>query len=98
MLLYGITLYNVTQETIYEKGIPERDVQVIKKARHYLEQMYKRYTKHLIGWKKASETRLNQQYLLNQMDECVLIFSMKNLNINDLTDSKTLDVSSAKIP
>jgi hypothetical protein len=58
--------------------------------------MYKRYAKHLIGWKKASETQLNQRFLLHQMGECVLIFSMKNLHLNDLTDSKTLDVSKAK--
>ena len=59
--------------------------------------MYKRYTKHLLGWKKASRTRINQRFLLNQMEECVQIFSMKNLHLNDLTDCKSVNVDSARL-
>eukprot|EP00092_Neocalanus_flemingeri_P024863 GFUD01026959.1.p1 GENE.GFUD01026959.1~~GFUD01026959.1.p1 ORF type:complete len:871 (+),score=185.18 GFUD01026959.1:91-2703(+) len=97
LLLYGITLYNITQQTLLEMNIPEKDIQVIKKAQNYLDLLYKRYTKHLIGWKRASETRLNQRYLLEQMNDCVLIFSMKSLQLNDLTNSETLDPSSVKL-
>eukprot|EP00092_Neocalanus_flemingeri_P077197 GFUD01095831.1.p1 GENE.GFUD01095831.1~~GFUD01095831.1.p1 ORF type:complete len:155 (+),score=37.31 GFUD01095831.1:40-465(+) len=96
LLLYGITLYNITQQTLLEMNIPEKDIQVIKKAQNYLDLLYKRYTKHLVGWKKASETRLNQRYLLDQMNECVLIFSTNNCHLNDLTDCNTLDVSTVK--
>eukprot|EP00092_Neocalanus_flemingeri_P045685 GFUD01051176.1.p1 GENE.GFUD01051176.1~~GFUD01051176.1.p1 ORF type:complete len:148 (+),score=27.78 GFUD01051176.1:25-444(+) len=96
LLLYGITLYSISQQTMDGMDIPQKDRQVIGKAQNYMELLYKRYTKHLIGWKKASDTRLNQRYLLDKMGECVLIFSMKNLHLNDLTDSKTLDVSSVK--
>jgi hypothetical protein len=58
--------------------------------------MYHRYTKHLLGWKKASGNRLNQKFLLNQMQECVRIFSTRNLHLNDLSDSQDLDATRAK--
>ena len=114
LLLYGITFYNITDEAIERLDIPNKDKEIIKKveelcqkysfptlssqAQTYLDLMYRRYTKHLLGWKKASETRLNQKFLLNQMQECVLIFSMRNLHLNDLSDSKGLDATQAKEP
>ena len=114
LLLYGITFYNITDEAIERLDIPNKDKKIIKKveelwqnysfptlysqAQTYLDLMYRRYTKHLLGWKKASETRLNQKFLLNQMQECVLIFSMRNLHLNDLSDSKGLDATQAKEP
>ena len=58
--------------------------------------MYYRYTKHLLGWKKASENRLNQKFLLQQMQECVRIFSTRNLHLCDLSDSQGLDATKAK--
>eukprot|EP00092_Neocalanus_flemingeri_P012947 GFUD01013946.1.p1 GENE.GFUD01013946.1~~GFUD01013946.1.p1 ORF type:complete len:796 (+),score=184.42 GFUD01013946.1:66-2453(+) len=97
LLLYGVTLYNINQEAMNEMEIQQKDVEIIKKAQNYLDILYKRYTKHLVGWKKASETRLNQRYLLDQMNECVLIFSMINCHLNDLTDCNTLDVSTVKL-
>ena len=51
---------------------------------------------HLIGWKRATDTRLHQHNLLKQMEESVLIFNMKNLNLNDLTNSHTLNPTSAE--
>ena len=111
LLLYGITFYNITDEAIERLDIPNKDKEIIKKveelcqnysfttlysqAQTYLDLMYRRYTKHLLGWKKASETRLNQKFLLNQMQECVLIFSTRNLHLNDLSDSKGLDATQA---
>ena len=97
MLLYGITLYTCTKEKMDEADIPMKDRDVIVKAHTYLEILYKRYMKHVVGWKKGSETRINQQFLLSKMHECVLIFCMQNLHLHDLTDNQTLDVSSAKM-
>jgi len=66
---------------------------MIRAAQMYLNLLYKRYEKHLIGPEAASDPRLNQDHILDQMKECSLIFTMRNLYLNDLTDSRSIEVS-----
>ena len=72
--------------------IPEKDKEVILKAQTHIGILYKRYMKHLVGWKKGSETQMNQYCLLSKMQECVSIFCTQNLHLNDLSDNQTVDV------
>ena len=58
-----------------DADIPKKDKDTILRAKKNLEILYHRYIKHLLGWKKASDRKLNQQFLLSQMDETVLMFS-----------------------
>ena len=92
-------------------GLSETDVKTIDKVRYILSTqffsfcfkaqrslnlMYHRYTKYLLGWKRASDTSLNQKFLLGQMKECVRIFSTRNLHLSDLSDGQDLDATVAK--
>ena len=61
-------------------------------AQKHLETLYTRYRKQKFGWKNATSTVLNQKYIMDQMEETVLIFTMQNLNISeDWSNSKVLN-------
>ena len=97
MLLYGITLYTASQKDMENDNIPKKDREVIIKAQTYLDVLYRRYLKHLVGWKKGLDRRLNQQFLLSQEHECTFIFALQNLHLGDLTDNQTIDVTTDKM-
>ena len=62
------------------------------KARIFLDTMYMRYLKHKIGWKKASQQIFNQRYIMEQMNEVMIIHTMENLQLaSDLSNSQLLD-------
>ena len=92
MILYGITLYSTTKKNMEDADLPKKDVDTIIKAQMFLDILYQRYLKHLVGWKKGSEKRMNQKFLLSQMHECARIFTRQNLHLGDLTDNQTVDV------
>ena len=54
--------------------------------------MYVRYLKHKVGWKKASHQIYNQKYIMDQMEEVMIIHTMENLQLSsDLSNSQLLD-------
>merc|ERR1719318_1866853 len=65
---------------------------IIKKAQNYLSLLYSRYCQHLVGPVKSLESRMNQHFILAQLEKCELVYSMENLHLDDLSDSKGLDV------
>ena len=56
-------------------------------AQSNLETLYSRFLRDKVGWKKASHRYLNQKYLLAQLHECMLIYTMENLQIDELSNS-----------
>ena len=92
ILMYGITLYAVDEQTLSGWNIPERDKSTIRQAASCLEILYSRFSKQKIGWKKASYNQVNQRFILQQMDEAMRIFTRENLDIaNDLSNTDKLD-------
>ena len=92
ILMYGITLFAVDQETLSNWNIPERDKSTIRQAASCLEILYSRFSKQKIGWKKASYNQVNQKYILRQMEQAMGIFTKENLDItNDLSNTSKLD-------
>ena len=48
--------------------------------------------KQKLGWKKGASSYLNQKYIMDQMEECVMIYTMENLNIaGDWANSEFLN-------
>lgn len=92
LLLYGIALYNIQDNLLSILNIPEQEVSMIKKAQNYLSLLYSRYCQHLVGPVKSSEPRMNQHFILAQLEKCELVYSRENLHLDDLSDSKGLDV------
>jgi len=85
-------LFNVDEKTLDSWDIPPRDKQTILKAHHHLETLYGRYRKQKLGWKKGASSYLNQKYIMDQMEECVMIYTMENLNIaGDWANSEFLN-------
>ena len=68
-----------------------RDYEVIKMAQKNLNTIYTRFLKDTVGWKRASDSYLNQKYLMEQIHECMLIVTMENLLLNELSNSSYLD-------
>ena len=67
------------------------DYQVIKMAQKNLNTIYTRFLKDTVGWKRASDSYLNQKYLMEQIHECMLIVTMENLQLNEFSNSTYLD-------
>ena len=62
------------------------------KVMKFLDTMYVRYLKHKVGWKKASHQIFNQRYIMDQMNEVMIIHTMENLQLSsDLSNSQLLD-------
>ena len=54
--------------------------------------MYMRYLKYKLGWKKASQQIYNQRYIMEQMNEVMIIHTMENLQLSsDLSNSQLID-------
>ena len=110
IILYGLTLFNISPEELLQAEIPEKDIAVIKKvklfsdklylisndwflkAKNFLNTIYVRHLKHKVGWKKASHQIFNQRYIMDQMNEVMIIHTMENLQLSsDLSNSQILD-------
>jgi hypothetical protein len=93
LLLYGISLYNVEKEDLIKLNIEQNEQIMIRRAKYYLSLMYKCYIKHLIGSHASANPQLDERNILNQMQECSLILTKRNLHLNDMTDSHPITVS-----
>ena len=91
MLLYSIQLFTVTDKTLQEWNLKPRDFQVIKMAQRNLATLYTRFLKEKIGWKRAADSFYNQKYFMEKNQEIMLIVTMENLQLNDLSNSTYLD-------
>ena len=91
ILLYSIQLFTATDKTLQEWNLKPKDFSVIKMAQQNLSTLYQRFLKDLIGWKRASTSYYNQKYVMEQIHECMLIVTMENLQLNELSNSTYLD-------
>ena len=98
ILLYSIQLFTATDKTLQEWKLNPRDLQVIKTAQKHLDTLYKRYLKEKIGWKRAHEYYHNQKWLMDQIHECMLIVTMENLQLEELSNTTYLDPLSEAPP
>ena len=65
------------------------------KAKNFLNTIYTRTLKHKVGWKKASYKMFNQKWIIDQMNEVMIIYTMENLQLNDFSSSQYMDPTSA---
>ena len=98
ILLYSIQLFTATDKTLQEWNLNPRDYQVIKMAQKNLDTLYKRFLKEKVGWVRATESYFNQKWLMEQIHECMLINTMENLQLNELSNSTYLDPLSEAEP
>ena len=63
-------------------------------AKNFLNTIYTRILKHKVGWKKASYKMFNQKWIIDQMNEVMMIYTMENLQLNDLSSSQYMDPTS----
>jgi len=91
ILVYAMALFNVSEDKVTEWNLVPRDRAIIKMAQSNLETLYSRFLRDKVGWKKASHRYLNQKYLLDQLHECMLIYTMENLQLNELSNSNTVN-------
>ena len=68
-----------------------RDFQVIKMAQRNLATLYTRFLKEKIGWKRAADTFYNQKHFMEKIHEVMLIVTMENLQLNQLSNSTYMD-------
>lgn len=94
LLLYGLCLYSIEPDALAAMDLPKQDREVLQKAVSYFSVMYRRYLKHMVGWKRALELQMNQRHVLDQLQQAVNISSKKNLNCNDLSDTRSLNAIS----
>jgi len=87
ILLYALALFNAPLEKLLQWNLPLKDREIIETAQSNLETLYSRFLRDKVGWKKASHRYLNQKYLLAQLHECMLIYTMENLQIDELSNS-----------
>ena len=64
--------------------------------RAFLDTIYVRLLKHNIGWKRATHRIFNQKYVMDQMNQVMLINTMENLQLNDFSNSQTVNPLSEK--
>merc|ERR1712110_1028014 len=98
ILLYSIQLFTASDKTLQEWNLNPRDFQVIKTAQKHLDTLYTRYLKEKVGWKRANESYHNQKWLMEQIHECMLIVTMENLQLEELSNSTYLDPLSEAPP
>merc|ERR1719418_189667 len=91
ILLYALALFNAPQGKLLQWDLPHKDREIIETAQSNLETLYSRFLRDKVGWKKASHRYLNQKYLLDQLHECMLIYTMENLQLNELSNSNTVN-------
>ena len=91
MLLYSIQLFTVTDTALQEWNLKPKDCQVIKTAQRNLTTLYTRFLKEKIGWKRAADSFYNQKYFMEKINEIMLIVTMENLQLNELSNSTYLD-------
>ena len=91
ILLYSIQLFTVTDKTLQEWNMKPRDFQVIKMAQRNLATLYTRFLKEKIGWKRAADSFYNQKYFMEKNHEIMLIVTMENLQLNQLSNSTYMD-------
>ena len=94
ILLYSIQLFTVTDKTLQEWNMNPRDFQVIKMAQRNLATLYTRFLKEKIGWKRAADTFYNQKHFMEKIHEVMLIVTMENLQLNELSNTAFLDPKS----
>ena len=58
--------------------------------KNFFETIYVRLLKHKVGWKKATLNMFNQKFILDQLNEVMLINTMENLQLNDFSNSQTV--------
>jgi len=93
LLLYGICLYTLDAATLAAMDVPLHDAETLQNAQSYFTVMYRRFLKHMVGWKRAMDLRLNQRHMLDQLQQAVHITSVDNLHCNDLSDMTNLDAN-----
>ena len=66
------------------------------KVKNFLDTIYVRHLKHKIGWKKASHQIFNQRFIMDQMNEVMIIHTMENLQLSsDLSNTQLIDPTKA---
>ena len=98
ILLYSIQLFTATDKTLQDWNLNSRDLQVIKTAQKHLDTLYTRFLKEKVGWKRANVSYHNQKWLMEQIHECMLIVTMENLQLEELSNSTYLDQLSEAPP
>ena len=91
ILLYSIQLFTVTDKTLQEWNINPRDFQVIKMAQRNLATLYTRFLKEKIGFERAADYFYHQKYFMEKIHEIMLIVTMENLHLNELSNSTYLN-------
>ena len=67
------------------------------KVKNFLDTIYVRHLKHKIGWKKASHQIFNQRFIMDQMNEVMIIHTMENLQLSsDLSNTQLIDPTKVK--
>ena len=73
------------------------NISVFFQTKNFLDTIYVRNLKHKVGWKRASQSVFNQRWIIDQMNEVMMIYTMENLQLNDFSNSQQLDPTSAAV-
>ena len=60
-------------------------------VRKFLEIIYVRLVRSKFGWKKATQKMFNEKYIIQQMKEVMMINTRENLQLNDFSNSQTIN-------